>query len=228
LNQSIEKIIQGSIDVLKSALLGLKEAILFFIICPIYVFFMLLYRRNIHDFYLEFFHRRGYGIGPIILNEIKEVLQEYLKGLFFVVLIVAFLTSIGLLALGIKYALFIGLLSGILTLIPFVGVILSALIPMLLAYFTKDSLWYPVLVLVIYAIVQFLEGNFITPKIMGNKVNVNPLVIIISLVIMGALAGIVGIILTVPFLAMAKVIIDHSSDMKPWKYLMEETPSKRD
>lgn len=222
MRQSGEKFKSGFIDLLKSALIGLREAVLFFIVCPIYLFFMLLYRSNIYAFYIEFFSKKTFNVGQEILHEIQEILQAYLKGLFFVVLIVAALTTIGLLALGLKYAVFIGLLSGLLTLIPFVGVIVSALIPAVLAYATKDSMWYVAGVAGIYALVQFLEGNFITPNIMGNKVNVNPLIILITIVIMGAVSGIVGIILTVPILATLKVIVDHCPHLTPWKHLLED------
>ncbi len=221
-NRALDQFRQGSTELIEGTVSGLKETVLFFIVCPIYIFFFLLYRKNIFNFYMEYFTEERIGIGTTILKEIKDVLQQYLKGLSMVVLIVSALTTAGLLALQIPYAIFIGVLSGILTLIPFIGVFISALIPVLIAFATKDSVWYPLGVIGVYAVVQFLEGNIITPKIMGNKVNINPLIIIIALVLMGAVAGIVGMILTIPMLAVIKTVIDHSPNLKPWKYLLEE------
>ena len=219
---ALEQFRKGSAQLVEGTVSGLKETVLFFIVCPIYIFFFLLYRKNIYNFYIEYFTEERIGVGTAILNDIKDVLQQYLKGIFLVVLIVSALTTAGLLILEIKYAVFIGVISGILTLIPFIGVFISAAIPVLIAFATKDSVWYPVGVIGVYAVVQFLEGNIITPKIMGNKVNINPLIIIISLVLMGALAGIIGMIMTIPVLAVVKIVIDHAPNLKPWQYLLEE------
>src|SRR5690554_5438599 len=139
-----------------------------------------------------------------------------------VMLTVGVLTYLGLLLLGIKYALFLGILTALLTPLPYIGVIISATIPIIIAILTKDTAWYIFGVVAIFAFVQFLEGNIITPKIMGNNVNINPLIIIVSLVIFGAISGLLGMVLTVPILAVIKVIVDHSPNLKQWQFLMED------
>ncbi len=219
---ALEQFKEGATQLVEGTVSGLKETVLFFIVCPIYIFFFLLYRRNIYNFYIEYFNEERVGVGTSILNDIKNVLHQYLKGLFLVVLIVSALTTCGLLALQIKYAVFIGVMSGILTLIPFIGVFISATIPILIAFATKDSSLYAVGVICLYAVVQFLEGNIITPRVMGKQVNINPLIIIIGLVLMGSIAGIIGMILTIPVLAVIKTVIDHAPNLKPWQYLLED------
>lgn len=187
---------------------------------------MLLYRNNVYRFIKEY-QRKSYGDkdGDKIIDEVKHSLFQYLKGMLLVMLIVGVLTYLGLLLLGIKYALFLGILTALLTPLPYVGVIIAASIPVIIAILTKDSGWYSIGVLAIFAIVQFLEGNIITPKIMGSNVNINALIIIISLVLFGAVSGLLGLILTVPILAVIKVIIEHSPNLKPWKYLFEDKKS---
>ena len=138
------------------------------------------------------------------------------------------LTFIGLYFIGIEYAFFLGVLTAILTPIPYIGVIISATIPIILALLTKDSMWYVAGVLIVFSIVQFLEGYVFTPKIMGNNVNVNPLMIILGLFVLGSLAGILGMVLTVPFLAITKVIIDYYPHLRPWKYLLEDKKSAKE
>jgi len=202
-----------------SVLRHAKNTVVFFVTCPIYIFFMLLYSKNIREFYLEVIKNRSRG--KVSLSSLEETYKNYIKGMLIVMTIVAVLTGIGLSLLGIKYAIFIGALTGFLTILPYVGVFISALIPILLALITKDSAWYALGVLAVYGFVQFLEGNFITPKIVGDQVNINPLIVIIGLVIFGAIGGVAGMIITIPVLALIKTIAEHVPEWRPIKTLLE-------
>ncbi|MEX2483066.1 MAG: AI-2E family transporter [Brumimicrobium sp.] len=227
-------IVTDNLEALKSALLslvegsfnGLKNTLLFLISCPIYILFMLIYRNNIFRF-IEAYHVKEHdkGEGKKIIEKVKKSLYDYLKGLLLVMLVIGVLTSIGLLLLGINNALFFGIVAALLAPIPYIGVIISALIPTILALLTKDSGWYAFGVIAVFSFVQFIEGNFITPRIMGNNININPLIILLSIVIFGSIAGILGIILTVPLLAVIKVILSHYPKLKPWTYLIEDEKS---
>ena len=216
--------LKGSIiDFIQGGFTGLKNTFVFLITCPIYIFFMLLYRDNVYRFFINFKQKgREKKESKEIIDQIKSSLYKYLKGLILVMFIVGILTGLGLYFLGIKYALFLGILTALLTPIPYIGVVISAIIPITIAILTKDSIWYSVGVLGIFAVVQFAEGNFITPRIMGNSVNINPLMILLSIVIIGSISGLIGLILTVPILAILKVIVDHYPHLKPWSYLLED------
>lgn len=223
IQENLKSLKGGIISFMEGGFNGLKNTFLFLITCPIYIFFMLLYRDNVYRFVIEF-QRKGKEAkeSEKMIDEVKMSLYHYLKGLFLVMLTVGTLTALGLFFLGIKYALFLGILTALLTPIPYIGVVISALIPMTIALLTKDSIWYTVGVLGIFALVQFAEGNFITPRIMGNSVNINPLIILLSIVILGSISGLIGLILTVPILAILKVIVDHYPQLKPWSYLLED------
>ena len=131
------------------------------------------------------------------------------------------MNCIGLLALGIDHAIFFGILSGVLTIIPYVGIIIGALFPLIMALITKDSIWYAVGVVIVFAVVQFLEGNFITPRITGSKVSINALAAIIALVIGGKILGIAGMILAVPAIGVLKIILPHT-ELKSFVILLED------
>ena len=146
---------------------------------------------------------------------------KYLRGLLLVVIIVGTLTGLGLYFLGIEYAFVLGALTGILTLVPYLGVLISALIPIAIALLTKDSFWYAGGVVGIYALVQFIEGNIITPKIMGKQVGINPLMVILGIVIFGSIGGILGMLMTVPVLALFKIISFYIPSWKPFRALLE-------
>lgn len=190
---------------------------------PLYIFFILYYRSFLIEFVYRAFHSLSHERMQKILKGLYDVVQNYLRGLLMVMLIVGVLNSIGLLILGIDNAIFFGFLGALLLLIPYVGIIIGSLLPALVALVTKDSYWYAVGVIGIFVFVQFLEGNFITPKITGSKMSMNALISIISLFVFGMLWGMAGLVLALPLTAMLKVIFDNSETMQAWGFLIGET-----
>ncbi|MCW5910635.1 MAG: AI-2E family transporter [Cyclobacteriaceae bacterium] len=190
---------------------------------PIYVFLFLIYRDKFRAFVLAFL---GGEEDITWKGEVEGVIQGYISGLLLVTGIIAVLNSIGLLILGIDHAIFFGVLSGVLTIIPYVGIFIGATLPVLMALLTKDSLWYAVGVVIIFSIVQFLEGNFITPRITGSRVSINALAAIVALLIGGKILGIAGMILAIPALGILKIILSHTRYLKPFVILIEDTPIK--
>ncbi len=129
--------------------------------------------------------------------------------------------------LGIKHAIFFGILSGLLTIIPYIGIFIGAALPMVMALLTKDSLWYPAGVVIIFSFVQFLEGNFITPRITGSKVSINALAAIIALLIGGKILGLAGMIFAVPALGIIRIMLSYSTHLKSFVILIEDTPIEK-
>ena len=160
-------------------------------------------------------------------NDIENVVKGYISGLLLVTIIVAVLNSVGLLVLGIDHAIFFGILSGLLTIIPYIGIFIGAFLPVVMALLTKDSLWYPAGVIIVFSVVQFLEGNFITPRITGSKVSVNALAAIVALLIGGKIMGIAGMILAVPALGIIKILLSHTTHLKHFVILIEDSPIEK-
>lgn len=217
LNGAKEQLVSALPKILSNA----SSMLAFFVTCPIYIFFLLMYKSNLRGFYYESMEPHNRKMGKEIILEIEEAFSAYLKGMVIVISIISVLTSLGLWLLGIEYPIFLGVLAGFLSLVPYLGIIVSALVPMALALVTKDSLWYVVGVAGVFTVVQFLEGNIITPRILGSKVDVNPLVIILGLVCFGAVAGITAMIITVPFLALMKITSSKIPTWKPLNKLLE-------
>jgi len=187
---------------------------------PIFVFFFLLYRDFFRHFFYQLFsskHKRKVDIG---IRKIYDVVQSYLVGLILVIIIVGILNSAGLLLLGIDHAIFFGFFAAFLLLIPYIGVMIGSILPALMALITKDSPMYALAVLAIFGVVQFLEGNFITPNIVGSKVSINPMAAMIVLILWGNLWGVSGLILALPCIAIIKVIFDLVEPLKPFGYLL--------
>lgn len=203
-------------------LLSTTNAISTLVQIPIYIFLFLIYRNKFRDFFLSL-------IGTEQLEwrkDVERVIQGYISGLFLVTLIIAALNSIGLMIVGIDHAIFFGILSGVLTIIPYVGIFIGALFPIIMALITKDSIWYTIGVIIVFTIVQFLEGNFITPRITGSKVSINALAAIIALLIGGKILGIAGMILAVPAIGLFKILLSYSPRLKPFVILLEDKNEK--
>lgn len=199
-------------------LLGTTNTLSTFLQIPIYFFLVLIYKDKFRQFFLALLPNTEEQMGW--KKEIENVIQGYISGLLLVTLIIAALNTIGLLALGIDHAIFFGVLSGVLTVIPYVGIFIGALFPTLMALITKDSIWYAAGVVMVFTVVQFLEGNFITPRITGSKVSINALAAIIALLIGGKILGIAGMILAVPAIGVVKIMLSYSDHLKPFVILL--------
>ena len=198
-----------------------------FILTPLYMFLFLLYR----NFLVSFLYKATAKVCSrtkmkLILTDLYKVQQNYLSGLLMVMTIVGILNSLGLLLLGIDHPFFFGFLASLLLLIPYIGIVIGSLLPALIAFATKDSYWYGIGVIGIFGFIQFLEGNFITPKITGSKVSLNVFVSILSLILFSMLWGIPGMILSLPVTASLKVIFDNSEKLKPLGFLLGEAKEK--
>lgn len=196
--------------------------ILFFIA----LFFFLYYRRFFTTFLFKLFNQNKHARIKKVVVKIEQTFKKYLLGLILVTLIIAILNTIGLYLLGIPYAILFGSLAAVLTIIPYFGILIGSIIPAVFALLTKDSIWYPIGVIIIFSFVQFLEGNFITPNIIGNKVNINPFIALLGLFAGGMLLGVIGVIMAIPLLAFLKIICDEVNSLKPIGFVMSQPTEK--
>lgn len=192
------------------------------VLVPLYAFFMLYYRDFFREFFFKAFKSTPQRKVNEVLNKVYEVVQSYLVGLATVMGIVAILNTAGLMVLGIDYAWFFGSLAALLMLLPYIGIAIGSILPALFALAVKDSAWYAVGVVGWFQFVQFLEGNIITPNIVGSKVSINPLMAIIGILLGGMLFGLAGLILALPFIATLKVIFDAIPSMEAFGFLIGE------
>jgi len=193
---------------------------------PVYIFFLLYYRSFLRKFLDRLFLSASETDIKVILVKVRDVVRNYLIGLVFVMSIIATLNTLGLLILGIEHAMFFGILAALLNVIPYIGIIIGSVLPIIMAILTKDSLWYAVGVAVVFSVVQFLEGNFITPRVVGSKVSVNSLATVVALIVGGILWGAPGMILAIPFTAMLKVLFDTIPGMEAFGFLLGEVPDE--
>ena len=193
------------------------------LLLPVYLFLILYYKPLLSEFLHRIFKPQYQERVTEVLSKTKVIIQSYLVGLFFEVLVVATLNSAGLLILGVDYAILIGVIGSLLNLIPYLGNIMAVTIPVLLSLVTEDSLTTPLLVVLLYGTVQFIDNNFLIPRIVASRVEVNALVSIIVVLIGGALWGVPGMFISIPVTAIVKVIFDNIESMQPLGFLLGNT-----
>lgn len=191
------------------------------VIIPIITFFLLLMKAR----FREFFSRLdGSGQGAVlrVVENISKLSRKWLKGVLTVMAFLAVLDSLGFMALGLQYPVLLGITAALLNVIPYAGPWLGALMPLLIAFLTKDSAMYAVGVVAVIGFTQFIDNNFITPKVVGSSVQINPLASMLALIAWGMLWGLMGLILALPITGMMKLVFDEIPSLKPWGYILGE------
>lgn len=194
---------------------------------PLYIYFLLSYRHFFRKFFHNVVDEKNERIDDV-LYKVHEVTQSYLSGLFTVMTIVAGLNFIGLTIFKVPYALFFAVLASVLMLIPYVGVFIGSMLPVIFSLITHDSGMTAVGVAAWMWGVQILEGNFITPNLVGSKVSINPFFAMLSILLLSQLWGLSGLVLAMPFVAILKVFFDASPRTKAYGTLLGEVDHDED
>ena len=217
-----DALINTSSAVIGKTLVTVGSLVVVLFLVPVYIFMLLFY----HPILLEFIHRL-FGISnqsqvSQIVTQTKTVIQRYLIGLVIEAAIIATLNSVALFILGIEYAILLGIMSALLNVIPYIGGFIGVMLFIVIALVTKSPV-YVLYVILIYSTIQFVDNHYIVPKIVASKVKINALFAIVVVIAGNALWGISGMFLSIPILAIIKLICDHIESLKPWGFLLGDT-----
>lgn len=195
------------------------------LLLPIYVFLLLYYRTMMVHFLVCLFAKEYTDRVRDILGAVKSIIQNYVVGLLLETTGVALLNIAGLLVLGVEYAVLLGVVAAILNLIPYIGGLVAILLTILITFVNQADLTLLVGVGVVFLIVQFIDNNVLVPFVIGSKVRINALVSIVAVLLGGALAGVSGMFLSIPVIAILKVVFDRVDGLEPWGVLIgDQTP----
>ncbi|UKN03832.1 AI-2E family transporter [Paracrocinitomix mangrovi] len=214
------KFVEGSIS---SSLAVIGNSLL----CLLYTFLLLYYRKGVLKILLNKLSASQKKDRTELLDQIQSVINSYFLGLVIVMLILGTINSLGLWIIGIDYPFFWGFLAGVLVVIPYIGTTLGGVLPFLYALATTDTMWQPIAIVIMYFTVQQIEGNFITPNIVGSKVQVNALTIIVGMIIGGMIWGIAGLILALPLIAILRTVFVRYEATEKLGLLMSEKVSEK-
>ncbi|MCX6213495.1 AI-2E family transporter [Spirosoma sp.] len=213
--------------ILTTTLLATTSILTNLFLVLLFAFFFLLYRDFFRSFFYKVFDDTRRSKIDDVMSGIYEVVKDYLAGLVLVILIIGTLMTVGLLILGVDYAVFFGFFGACLVLIPYFGISMGSLLPAAYTLVTQDNPLKALGVIGVFLFVQTLEGNFITPYIVGSKVSINPLAAIVVLILWENVWGLPGLILALPMTAIIKVIFDSVEALKPYGFVIGEAEKPR-
>lgn len=209
------------------AAVTLSGIFVFIGLLPIYIYLMLFYKDILLRFIFMWFQTDDHPKVKDAIYETESIIKSYLIGLLIQITYMTILLGGILMLIGIKHALLIGVIFAILNLIPYVGALIGNLIGVLLTLTSSQELWPVITVLGVIAFVQFLDNNILMPRIVGSKVKINALFAILGVFIGGNIAGVSGMFLALPIVAVLKIIFDRTDSFKQWGVLLgDERPAK--
>jgi predicted PurR-regulated permease PerM len=227
ITQVTQETLKGDGDLMGNTLSSFTDTLVSLILIPIYTFLILLYRTHFTKFLYQIVSVKNERMLQDILTKVKTVVQSYIIGLVIEMGIVGVLTTTGLMLLGVQYAIFLGVITAILNLIPYLGILAAAFISILATLVNSSEVSMILGIIVLTGVVQFIDNNLIVPKIVGNKVRINAMATMVGVIIGGAVSGIAGMILSIPLIAIIKIIFDHIEPLKPLGFLLGNDTSKR-
>lgn len=228
LHYAVDKLLSSSSTILGTTVVSASSLLIFLVFLFIYCFFLLLYRTHLVKFLEEVFKEENRSKVHEILGQVQYIIRSYLAGVLLEMGLVALACCIGFWILGIKYALLLGVIVGLFNIIPYVGIFSALLLCTLITFATGASLSTVGIVALIIIGIHLVDSNFLLPVIVGAKVRINALVTIMGVVIGEMMWGIPGMFLSLPVVAIIKVVFDRIDSLKPWGNLLgeEEVPPK--
>ncbi|MFT4155433.1 MAG: AI-2E family transporter [Parafilimonas sp.] len=194
---------------------------------PIYTFLFMYYRQHLIMFTIKVFDKKHSETVARVVSRIRAVVQSYVSGLLIETACVAVLNCVGLLLIGVPYAILLGIIGAVLNLIPYIGGLIAIILTAIVTISNTGDIYITLGSLVVYLVVQFIDNNLLVPRIIGSSVQLNALVSILAVLIGGSLCGVGGMFLSLPFVAICKVVFDHVEELKPWGSMLGDEESAR-
>ncbi|GAB4093668.1 AI-2E family transporter [Flaviaesturariibacter terrae] len=194
---------------------------------PIYIFLMLYYKNLLLRFVFLWFPETAHPKVEEAMRESEVIIKSYLVGLAIQITYITVLLGGILMVIGIKHAILIGVIFAFLNLIPYIGALIGNILGVVITLASSSELWPIFAVLIAIAFVQFLDNNILMPRIVGSKVKINAFATIVGVIVAGAIAGVPGMFLSLPMIAVLKIIFDRSDSMRQWGVLLGDERPKQ-
>ena len=228
INNASNNLVKSSGSIVEKTVLSLSSMIFFIVFILIYTILLLFYRRILMRFIVAAFTEKYINLIYEIIEHIKHIVRKYITGLVFEMAIVAAIACVIFWILGIKYIFLLGLLVGVFNVIPYIGIFTALLLSVSITFATADGK-HALFVAIAIICIHLFDSNLLMPKVVGAQVKINPLMVILGVIIGEMLFGISGMFLSIPYLAIAKIIFDRVEGLQPWGILLgeEEHPPKK-
>jgi putative permease len=226
-HSATSKVMASGTTVLGATLLSLSSLMLFFVFTFIYTFFFLLYRRLIMKFLVSVFLDENKSVVHDIIERVQYMIRKYIIGLLIEAAIVSLVVCLVFWMLGIKYAVLLGLITGLFNIIPYIGIFSALVISSLVTFATATVISKVILVVVTLIIVHLIDSNILLPVVVGSKVRINALVTVLGVIIGEMIWGIPGMFLSIPVIAVFKIIFDRVEGLESWGIILGDEDYKQ-
>lgn len=226
-NEATSKVLSPDTAAVGATVLSVSAILLFMVFTFIYTFFFLLYRTLILKFLESVFLKENKSTVYEIMEQVQYIIRKYIIGLLIEMGIVAVGVSTAFTLMGVRYAILLGLLTGLLNVIPYVGIftalVLSAIVTLGTAQESTQAVW----VIVTLIVTHLIDSNVLLPLVVGSKVRINALVTILGVFAGEMIWGIPGMFLSIPCIAVLKIIFDRVEGLQPWGIILGDEERKQ-
>lgn len=225
LHKSTQTVLDSGGTIIEKTVLSISSILLMLVFVIIYTLFILIYRSRWMAFLVAAFTEKNKALIYDISEHIKNIIRKYITGLFFELAILVAASCLIFWILGIKYVFLLGLIVGFFNLIPYVGIFTALAISTIITFATVDAT-HALYVAIAVVCIHLVDSNLLMPKIVGSQVKINPLMVVLGVVAGELMWGIPGMFLSIPYLAIAKVVFDRINNLQSLGILLGDEEVK--
>jgi predicted PurR-regulated permease PerM len=226
-NEATSKVLAPDTAAVGATVLSVSGILLFTVFTFIYTFFMLLYRTLIMKFLESVFLKENKSTVYEIIEQTQYMIRKYIIGLLIEMGIVAVGVSMAFTFMGVRYAILLGLLTGLLNVIPYVGIFTALVLSAVVTLGTSPDSIQAVWVIVTLIVAHLIDSNILLPMVVGSKVRINALMTILGVFAGEMIWGIPGMFLSIPCIAVLKIIFDRVESLQPWGIILGDEERKQ-
>ena len=226
-NTATSKLLTESTSVIGATVVSVSSMLLFLVFTMINTFFLLFYRRHIVSFLIKIFKENNATIVYDVIAQVQYIIRKYIAGLLLQMGIVATVLCIVFWLLGIKYAMLLGIITGVFNIIPYIGIFTALLFSVLVTFATGAAVSKILLVIAAVLIMHLIDSNILLPTIVASKVKINGLITLLGVIVGEMMWGIPGMFLSIPVIAITKIIFDRVEGLQPWGFLLGDEKDEK-
>ncbi len=226
-NSAASKIETASPKAIGATVLSLSSVLLFLVFIIFDTFFLLFYRRLLLKFLVNIFKEKNAPIVYDIVEKVQSIIRKYIIGLLLEMATVAIVCIGVFLLLGIKYAILLGLITALFNIIPYIGIFTALLINVVITFATSAIATKVLLVVITVVSMHLIDSNILLPLIVGSKVKINAFITLLGVVVGEMIWGIPGMFLSIPVIAILKIIFDRVEKLNAWGNLLGDDKKEK-
>jgi predicted PurR-regulated permease PerM len=226
INSATSKIETAAPAMIGATVLSLSSILLFLVFVMFDTFSMLFYRSLLLKFLVDVFREKNSDAVYDIVARVQLIIRKYVVGIFLEMATVAVVCCSVFLLLGIKYAILLGLITALFNIIPYIGIFTALFLNILITFATTAAATKVLLVVITVVSMHLIDSNILLPVIVGSKVRINAFITLLGVVVGEMIWGIPGMFLSIPVIAIAKIIFDRIENLQPWGHLLGDEKVK--